>query len=126
MKKPSKPDPRGANGIHLAETPQPAPTQTNREAAIAAAVEEIFQAMPQIVGAVIAKAKEGRYLHANFLFSFAAADDRGPEDDGDDDEQGDGGNMVDFLMKRLDAEAASEPHRLKSTEGAKTPVNGRH
>src|SRR5436309_101349 len=105
MKKPSTP--RERDGIHLAEPSPAADPQSEADAAIAAAEQAIFQAMPDIVTALIAKAKGGSYLHANFLFNFAGADNRGPEDDGDDDEQGNGGSMVDSLMKKLDGEAAT-------------------
>src|SRR6266853_564598 len=121
----SKARPGDSAGIHFAGIAAPKVSAIDPEAAIAAAVADIFSAMPEIVGAVINKAKAGSYLHANFLFNFAGADGRGPgEDENDhDDEQG---SLVDFLMKRLDAEAAAEPHGLKSTEEERKPVNGQH
>jgi hypothetical protein len=120
-KKTGKSRQRDSSAIHLADASKPSPQGTDPDAAIAGAVDAIFRSMPEIVDALITKAKAGSYLHANFLFGFAGADNREPGEDDDDDEQG---SMVDFLMKRLDAEAASEPHGLKSTEEEKKPVNG--
>ena len=117
----AKARPADPAGIHIAGATKPQPPETDPETAIAAAVEAIFKSMPEIVDAVIIKAKAGSYLHANFLFNFAGADHREPGEDEDDEEHG---SLVDFLMKRLDAEAAVEPHGLKSTEEEKKPVNG--
>ena len=120
----SKARPAESAGIHIAGTVAPKVSVIDPEAAIAAAVADIFCAMPEIVDAVITKAKAGSYLHANFLFNFAGADNREPGDD-EDDHDDDQGSLVDLLMKRLDAEAA-EPHGLKSTDETRKPVNGQH
>src|SRR5436309_8387331 len=96
-------------GIHIAETASPRLTAIDPQAAMAAAIELIYRAMPEIVDAVIIKAKAGSYLHASFLFNFAGAENREAGDD-EDDHDDDQGSLVDFLMKRLDAEATSEPH----------------
>ena len=109
-------------GIHIADTASPKLTAIDPQAAMSAAIEQIYRAMPEIVDAVIIKAKAGSYLHANFLFNFAGGANREPGDDEDEDD--DQGSLVDFLMKRLDADATSEPHSLKSKEEEKKPVNG--
>ena len=111
-----------SGGIHLAEAAIANPQAVDADKVIAAAAQAILQSIPAIVEAIITKAKDGSYLHANFLFDFADLANREPgEDDEDDEEQG---SLVDFLMKRLDAEAAAESHSLKSKEEEKKPVNG--
>jgi hypothetical protein len=120
-KKTGKPRQLDSGVIHLADASRPNPQDP--DAAVAAAVAAIFQSMPEIVDALITKAKAGSYLHANFLFNFAGADNREPGEDEDDQDE-EQGSLVDFLMKRLDAEAAAEPHGLKSKDEEKKPVNG--
>jgi hypothetical protein len=121
-KKTVKPEQR-ESGIHLADGAKPQPA-IDPEAAVAAAVADIFCEMPEIVKAVIAKAKDGSYLHANFLFNFAGAENHGH--DGDDQEAEEEESLVDILMKRLDEDALAEPHGLESTKEEKRPANGKY
>jgi hypothetical protein len=112
-----------SGGIHLAEAAIANPQAVDADMVIAAAAQAILQSVPAIVEAIITKAKDGSYLHANFLFDFADLAYRDPAEDDEGEEQG---SLADFLMKRLDAEAAAEPHSLKSKDEEKKPVNGHH
>lgn len=80
-----------------AATPANAASATSPDALSDRAREKIFQALPEILDALIDKAKAGSYLHANFLFVFAGLD--GMEDE-EDAEQGE--SLAELLLRKLD------------------------
>lgn len=60
----------------------------------------IRQSAPDIVKKVIAKAQEGSYQHAKFLFDLAGLDLRGGGEDGDEN---DNESLAAFLRRELQA-----------------------
>ena len=79
--------------------------------ASALARQKVIQALPDIIDAIIGKAADGSYLHANFLFAFAGID-QGQEAAEAEREQ----SLAELLLSRLDLEAAGdEEHVVKSS-----------
>lgn len=88
----------------------------------ASAKEEILQAMPGIIEAIIKKAQSGSYLHANFLFVFAGV---GEVEDTEDNSREE--SLTERLMRELDdIEPATETAGVKSPGEASQDESAQH
>ena len=67
----------------------------NNDAALYAARDAAIAAMPDIINAIIDKAKEGNYLHAKFLLDFACGNNAAPPVTGDEQ------SLAAMLLKEL-------------------------
>ncbi len=62
--------------------------------------DQVFEAAPEIIQALIAEAKRGSCPHAKFLFDFAEAIP--PREKKDKDEERHGPSLAEVLLERLD------------------------
>ena len=70
-----------------------------------ALVQEIRQAAPEVIRRVIAKASDGSYLHAKFLFDLIGLDlTRGAEDEGPGEE-----SLAAYLLRELREPTGERP-----------------
>ena len=81
----------------------------------AIARQKVINAMPGVIDAIIGKAMDGSYLHANFLVTFAGLNQSEKETDDDRED-----SLAELLLKRLDQAAASdEAHVVESSSNEK-------
>lgn len=77
---------------------------TDLEAIGDLARQKILKALPEILDGLIAKARGGSYLHANFLFAFAGLDEME-----DEEESESGGSLAELLLSKLEGGEAAAP-----------------